>query len=299
VRHASFVLGMMLSFVAIQVVTSAADPRATAAALVAVVLPFGAAIVLVPPLLLRERPEFLGRGAPSAVGAIRDVLRNPHARLLLLVNSIEMMGAGVLGVISPFLAEYVLERPDLIGPLPAVFVVASIASIPLWIRLARRFGKRDTWLAAMVATAFAFGGMFFVGSGDVTLAVVLLVAAGTAQGCGGTVGPSILADVIDWDEWSTGERKEGAYSAAWGFTLKGAQAVVILLTGWVLQLSGFEPNAEQTPTANLALRSLFAGLPFVCFLVGAALFSRFRLDRREHDRIRADLDRRGAVSGAR
>ena len=294
VRHASFVIGMMLSFAGMQIVNNAADPRAAAAELAAVVIPIGAAILLLPPLLIRERREHLDRRPQSSFGALADVVRNPHARRLLLVNSIEMMGAGVLGVLSPFLAEYVLERPDLIGPLPAVFVVSSVVSIPVWIRLARRFGKRNTWIAAMIATALSFGGMFFAGPDTVVLAVVLLAVAGAAQGCGGTVGPSILADVIDWDEWATGQRKEGAYSAAWGFTLKGAQAVVILLAGWVLQLSGFEPNAEQTPTANLALRSLFAGLPFFCFLIGAWLFAGFQLDRAEHARIRGELDARGA-----
>ena len=42
---------------------------------------------------LRERPEFQGRGAEHPYRAFRDVIRNPHARLLLLVFGIESLGA--------------------------------------------------------------------------------------------------------------------------------------------------------------------------------------------------------------
>jgi GPH family glycoside/pentoside/hexuronide:cation symporter len=112
------------------------------------------------------------------------------------------------------------------------------------------------------------------------------------------VGPSILADVIDVDEHMSGERKEGAYSAAWGFAIKAGNALVILVSGLVLQVVGFEPNVEQTRTVDLAMRALYGGLPFTMFLTGAFLFRRFRLDAIEHARIRADLDARAAARDA-
>ena len=50
--------------------------------------------------------------------------------------------------------------------------------------------------------------------------------------------------------------------------------------------------AEQTPATDLALRGLFAGLPFVSFLAGFFIFARFRLDHHEHARVRQELERR-------
>ena len=63
-----------------------------------------------------------------------------------------------------------------------------------------------------------------------------------AAGCGGTVGPSIQGDVIDYDEFLTGERKEGSYFSAWSFVQKSATGVMLLLTGFVLQV--VEPHAN-------------------------------------------------------
>jgi GPH family glycoside/pentoside/hexuronide:cation symporter len=104
----------------------------------------------------------------------------------------------------------------------------------------------------------------------------------------------MLADAIDYDELESGERKEGAYSAAWGFALKSAIGIVIVLTGVVLQVSGFQPNVEQTYGAELALRGLFAGAPFAASLTALFLLRRFSLDAREHARIRAALDERSS-----
>jgi GPH family glycoside/pentoside/hexuronide:cation symporter len=198
----------------------------------------------------------------------------------------------VLGVLAPFVTEYVLGRPDLIAVVPAVFVVAGVASIPVWILLSRRFGKRNVWLFAMGSAGLCFGCTFFVGPGQLLVLCVLLAGAGAASACGGVIGASMLADVIDYDELHSGERKEGAYSAAWGFAFKLAIGLTVAMTGVALQLSGFQPNAEQTRTAELTLRGLFAGAPLAASAISMTFLARFSLDQREHDRIRALLDER-------
>ena len=187
---------------------------------------------------------------------------------------------------------YILKRPDLIGQLPAVFFVCSILSIPLWVRASRRFGKRNVWIVAMLGMAVSFGSTALIGEGDVTALAGILILAGVSAGCGGAIGFSMLADVIDYDEFQSGERKEGAYAAAQGFATKAANATIILVTSLVLQVSGFEPNVEQAPAVKLAISGLFAGGPFLLFLVGAYLLTRMRLDQREHARIQAELQRR-------
>ncbi len=294
-QRIAFVLGMMFAFVAIDFATNAEAPRAATARLAMAAVAFASLLLLVSPVALREPREHQGRGAGSPYRALRDVLVNPHARILLGVWFVEGLGGGVLGVLSPFYTQYIFKRPDLIAVVPAFFVLASICSIPIWVATSRRYGKRNVWLVALAGNAIFFGATFFIGEGQVVLLCVILAGAGASMGCGGVIGQSMLADVIDYDEYSSGERKEGAYSAAWGFALKLAIGLVIMLTGFALQASGFVPNAEQTPTAALTLRGLFAGAPVVAALLGFAILSRFRLDRAEHARIREALDARGSA----
>lgn len=291
-RHVSFIMGIIVAFPAVQWANNAADRREAALALGLAGLVLIPALLVIPALFVSEREAHQGRGAENPWAAFRDVGQNPHARVLLLVIFIESLGGGVLGVLAPYVAEYVLGRPDLIAALPGAYVAASVLSIPLWLRLARRFGKRRVWRWAMVGTALSFGGTVFVGRDDWILLAALLTGAGIAAGCGGAISQSLLADIIDYDELRTGQRKEGAYSAVAGFAYKAAAGGTVMLAGVALGASGFEPNVAQGPAALWTLKGLFAGAPFTAYVVGAWLFGRFHLDEAEHARVRAELDRR-------
>ena len=278
-RQASWTIGLFLAFGAIQAARNFDDPRGETGMLALVSGAVAVALLAVTPLAVREPTSHQGRGGSSLRGAWRDVLGSRNARILLLVWFIENLGVGVLGSIAPFVAEYVLRRPDLIGILPGVYVLAGIASLPLWVAAARRFGKHATWLAAMIAGGFGFGITFFVGPGQEGVMALALAIAGAGMGCGGALSSAVLADVIDADEERTGERKEGTYTAALNFALKAGIALSSGGTGVVLGLVGFVPNAEQSPETLLALRILFAGLPTVGFALGALAFFRFDLAR--------------------
>jgi GPH family glycoside/pentoside/hexuronide:cation symporter len=291
-NSAAFTFGMLLAFGGMQYVMNAEDPREAASRLalaVAALLPF---VLLVPPVRLRERIEYQGRGAASSLGAMKDVLANPHARLLLTVQFCQLAGSGVLGIMAPYLMRYVVKRPDLVGVMPGMFVIFTIIGIPVWIRISRSIGKKNSWIAGLLGSGLSFGMILFVGEGDLILLSVLLSSAGFFVGCGMMVGHSILADVIDWDELRTGERKEGAYSAAWGFAIKSATAIIIVVVSGALQFSDFEPNQEQSEGTLWMFRMLNGGLPLVMYTLAALLFRRFSLNESEHADVRAQLDRR-------
>jgi GPH family glycoside/pentoside/hexuronide:cation symporter len=281
-------LALLPAFAATQLVNNAPEPRTTAA-LLASAGSLGIAVLLLLPLRVREREEFRQRAAASSFRAIADVLRNRHARRILAVQFIDSLGLSVLGVLAPYFAEYVLQRTDLIASLPAVYTGALLVSIPVWVFVSRRFGKRRTWTLAMIGVALSFGATIAVHANDVALIVALLAAAGFFAGCGNPIGASMLADVIDADELATGQRKEGAYTAAFLFSFQVGGGIMILLVGVLLELSGFRPNQEQTQTAAWAMRGLFAGAPLLAMLSGAFLLRRYSLDAREHTRIRAAL----------
>ena len=99
----------------------------------------------------------------------------------------------------------------------------------------------------------------------------------------------MLADVIDADELATGKRKEGAYTAAFTFTFQVGNGITVALVGFALAFSGFRPNVVQTATVAWPMKALFAGMPLVMLLVGAAVLRPYTLDEHTHARIRAGL----------
>lgn len=291
-RHVTWTVGSVLSLSGMFLLIASDTPRTTAFWVAGLAGVTTAGLIAYAGLRLRERAEYQGRGGQNPYGAFLDVLRNPHARLLLIVFFIENVGGATIPILTPYISEYIVGTPHYTTFYILLYMLASIGSVPLWLPLSRRFGKKNLWLFSMLLTAVSFGGMFFVQEGSVALISALALLAGLGGGCGGIVGPSVQADVIDYDEYATGERKEGAYFAAWGLAFKAATGICIFLTGNVLEWSGFQPNAEQTETAKLALLSLYALFPLVCYGVGAALFTRFELNEREHAEIRRVLEER-------
>ncbi len=306
VRHAFYTFGSTLSLISFYILIRAEKEgpevvRDTALWLSLLAAGIMAVLIVFAVSKLRERPDYQGRVNKSPYQAFADVWRNPHARLLIVVTFIEHVGSAAIGALTLYVAQYVVGAPLWAPAIILCYMLPSTFSVPMWIPLSRRFGKIRLWMFSMLLTGVSFGAMFllpFIESTLVKLVYISVLAAfaGLAAGCGGTVSPSIQGDVIDYDEYITGERKEGSYFAAWNFVYKGATGVMLLLTGFVLEFSGFVPNQAQTMTVQIAMVTLYGLFPFVCYMIGAALFTRFKFDEAAHAKIRAELDKRNAAS---
>jgi GPH family glycoside/pentoside/hexuronide:cation symporter len=291
-RHLGWTLGSVLAVGGLAILDTATDARSTALMLALGASVITAGLILWTSLRVRERPEFQGRGAANPYGAFRDIWRNPHARVLLIVYAIESLGGATIGILTPYVGQYIVGRPDLTALAIFAYMIASVVFVPVWLPLSRRLGKKRLWLGSMILTAFAFGGMFFLQKDSIVLLNVLAMLAGAAASCGSMMGPSIQADVIDFDEHATRERKEGSYFAAWNFVFKCATGLTQMLTGYVLTFSGYVPNTEQSDGTKLAILALYGLFPFTCYLIGAALFAGFKLDEAGYAKIRTELDAR-------
>lgn len=284
-------LGAFAAVGCLLVITKSDDPRTTVFVLVAVIAVFTALFTMGSALRLRERAELQGRGPQAVLGMYRDLAVNPHARLLLAVFFIESLGGATIGVLTPYMAQYVIL--EISFPLVVLtYMVAQTVSVPVWTPLSRVFGKKRLWLASMVGTAVGFGCFFLLGAGDIVPTYVLAFLLGAAAGCGNVIAPSVQSDIIDWDELRTGERKEGGYFAAFSFMQKSAAGVTIMLSGVVLQVAGYEPNVDQSEAVQTAIKALYALFPLSCYLIGAVMFVRFSLGEKEHEEIRSQLEAR-------
>lgn len=286
-RHAAYTLGSILALFSLQVfvTTQESSPEeihdvvsrfAVYAALLFALLVLAAVVVL------KEDRDSARTVRKEIYGSLVDVWRNRHARLLLVVTFIENIGLAAITVLTLYVTEYVLHKPLLSGVMILCYMLPSAALAPLWPRIALKLGKTRLWRHSMVLTGLSFGAMFpvmyFQGALQVPAMLVLVFIAGVAAGCGGTLGPSVQSDVIDFDEANTGERKQGTYFAAWNFVFKSAYGVMMLLTGFALQATGFVPQQEQTAAVIFAMISLYSLLPMACYLTGAWIFGKFDLN---------------------
>ena len=303
VRHIGFTLGSILALVSMSLLISEENSSDGNVRLMARNLAFFAIgamslMIFYAVSRLKENPEFQNRVNKNPFKAFRDVWVNPHARILIVVLFIENIGGAVIGVLTLYVTQYIVEAPAWAPLIIFAYMLPSALSVPLWIPLSRKFGKVNLWVFSLAFTGISFGGIFIIPFLELVNDRLIVMFAGAflggmAAGCGGAIGPSVKGDVIDYDEYLTGERKEGSYFAALNFVFKTATGIMLLVTGFVLQFSGFIPNQPQTMEVKIALISLYGLVPLVFYSLGAfLLFKKFTFGEKEHTLIKEQIKKR-------
>ena len=162
---------------------------------------------------------------------------------------------------------------------------ATILSMPCWLALAGKVGKFRAWLVYNMFTAVTNGLFVFVGKGDPKLCVALAFLNGLPNGAQ-FITESILADVIDYDEFLTGQRSEGRFTIFTTFIPKivsiPAQALPLAALagfGFVQPIDGVPQ--EQPEAVIRFIKLVFFVFPFFLALASFAVKATFPLSTAE------------------
>ncbi len=250
-----------------------------------------------------ENPAYSRRKPNPLVPGVRRVIRNRPFRILLGAFLCSSIAITVNPLLMPFFLQYALGVDSWVewtGVLMLVSYGVGTATIPLWLRLARRYGKKQTWiwslwiLVAFDLSLFAFPS-FATGEAAMGWVVALFLLRGTSMTAGLFLAPAIQADVIDYDELYTGKRREAQYAALWSIATKLALIPALSLPLVLLAALGFEPNVEQTETVRWVIRGLYGLVPGIMVIGVVLIVRRFPIDERTHRATLAAIEahRRG------
>jgi Na+/melibiose symporter-like transporter len=223
-----------------------------------------------------------------------------NGSFMLLFTGFLMLSMGTTWASSMFmlLATFVVGVEDDIQAILLGFYFINLLSLPVWMWISYRIGKRETWLLGAVIFCIASPGYAMLGSGDVVGLIVVLGLYGIAGGNFGAISLSMKADVIDIAALRTGNHVAGSYMAVWSLGTKMFQAVAIGLALPVLAYFGFDPQGENGPDELRALSLNIVVVPMI--LYGAAVFViwRYPLSAKRMARLHAAFARRKARRSA-
>jgi GPH family glycoside/pentoside/hexuronide:cation symporter len=242
---------------------------------------------------IREHPRALGLQHPGLFKGLRDVFRNRPFLILLISYTISAIGNNLPATLILYYVEYVLQS-KLADAFLLVYFVTGIVFLPGWVYVARRIGKKKAWLGSMAINGGAFVGVFFLGAGDELAYAILVFLSGIGFGATLALPSAIQADVIDYDELLTGDRREGQYIGLWNISKKLAAAVGVGAGLATLGMAGYTPNVTQSEEVVFTLRVLYAGVPSLCNFVAFIIALAYPIDGSTHAAIRRAVDRRKA-----
>lgn len=246
-------------------------------------------------LALWRVPEPQQRGATASfsMAGLRTAWRNGPFRRLLLAWLLNGVANGLPATLVLFYVTHVLQAPDLGGVVLLLYFGAGIAAVPLWLGLARRYGKHRVWIGAMLWTCAVFATVPLLGAGQTTAFLVVSVLTGVCLGADLALPPAMQADVIDLDTARTRQQRAGFFFALWGMATKLALAAAVGIAYPLLDLAGFDPGAAQNDRGALfALAALYAWAPVVFKLAAIAAMWRYPITAARQERLHARIMRR-------
>ncbi|TGK03927.1 MFS transporter [Leptospira semungkisensis] len=247
----------------------------------------------------KKDPDHIVSGSFSAFfQSTRSILKNRFFRPLLLAFIVATFARTLnssIGLLY-YKQRLLLEDSKVVVRILLPFVFFLIVSIPLWVYLAKRFGKK--WPA--------FWGSFLLGVMTVVLYPNLppgsyeapLIAAFFGGFFAGSIllFDSLVADIVDYDELISGEKREGAYFGFWKMATKVVRAIGFACLGFLLEEIGYkEGSAVQDPSLGQNLTILFGPVVGGFFIAGSLIFSRLQLTPETHKRIQDLLVRKRII----
>ncbi len=241
--------------------------------------------------VIKEQPQTMKQPKVKFARGLRTVLQNRPFIVLLAAYTISAIGNNLPATLILYYVEYVLNS-KLADLFLLLYFVTGIVFLPGWIRLSQKIGKKKSWLGAMAINSGAFIGVFFLGPGDAWIYGILVFLSGIGFGATLALPSAIQADVIDYDELISGQRREGQYIGLWSISKKLAAAAGIGIGLAVLGMSGYQPNVEQTESVKLTLRSLYALVPSLCNIAGFLIALAYPISSEVHASIRSRIAKR-------
>ena len=140
VRHIGFTFGSILSLVTMSLLISEetspnGNVRDLAGNLALVAVAAMSLMIFFSVSKLKENPDFRNRVNKNPFKAFKDVWTNPHARILIIVLFIENLGGAVIGVLTLYVTQYVVEAPEWAPLIILAYMLPSALSVPMWIPL--------------------------------------------------------------------------------------------------------------------------------------------------------------------
>lgn len=263
---ATFVLGMVIGGAAGPLIERVGY-RSAALVYAGIALP----LLYVPLLVLRERHgrQIAERERLTLKDALAAMARNRAFLIMTATGTLYWSVTTFVQAIIPFIVTEIcgLTKGDtLYFYVPAM--AASLACYPLVTWATDRLDKSTVFSASLIASGLVLPGLLFIGDWIPlplkTQGIIWITLQAVAMSGVTMLPPAFGAEITDYDEELTGQRREGTYYATWGLLDQAINGVASAVLPLILLLG----RSRSAPRGPLGVR-------IVGLLSGAMMIAAF------------------------
>jgi GPH family glycoside/pentoside/hexuronide:cation symporter len=203
----------------------------------------------------------------------------------LLLNGAIIVHLAAITVVATIVNYYFKYNLRSEALTPVAFVglfVAAALTLPLWLKLEKKIGRKATFNAGMALLSLMLVPLILIENPNPYVVIAVMIVAGAGMSTIYVFPWSMVPSTIDYSEWKTGQRHEGLFYGFFYFSFKAAAALGGLLAGLGLDLAGYSASAGESGTLGdgtlTGIRILLTALPIALMMAGIAFVHFYPID---------------------
>jgi GPH family glycoside/pentoside/hexuronide:cation symporter len=207
--------------------------------------------------------------------SIKKLFINSQSNFFVICG-LSQFAAALPAVLVLFFIKDYLQAEEYTGVFLLAYFAAGAALMPVWVTLADKIGKAQSWRISMILACATFIWAFTLTEGDIIAFGIICVLSGLAFGADLALPPALLADRLSSASDRDGGTAKTSYYATLSFISKAALGLAGGITFLLLDLSGFEAGSkDNSATALNTLIVLYALIP--CLIKAGSIWALTRM----------------------
>jgi len=242
----------------------------------------------------RERVEPPPAQQKNLKEDIKNLFNNKPWVILFFVGVISFIMFSLQNLSIAYYFKYYIGQEQSVQVFNVTGAIALILGIPFSKPLAKRFGKRNVFMASSLLSGMFFILLYIPGIENLYSIYTLNILAKFTYAPAVPLLWTMLADTADYSEWKYHRRSTGLVFSAATFAQKAGWGIGGALAGWLLVLFNFEANVEQTATALTGIKLMISVIPGILYMSCAVLLYYYDIDQKTCLQMEKELEERRA-----
>ncbi|RJX71952.1 MFS transporter [Vibrio sinensis] len=218
---------------------------------------------------------------PSLSSLISSVKLNMPLHFLSAYTTFVYITYTLWMAVAIYYINYVLNDSGFIGSFFFVQTAAYAAGTVIAGRLVDWIGKKRLALFTLPLGAGALAIQYTIDPSNLMLIMACVCVYSVALAINFVVMWSMVADTVEYSEWKTQVRAEGAIYGYFNFITKIAMAIGGGLAGWLLQYYGYSSETISAEAVN-GINLMMTVIPAVLFIVSIVFIRFYQIDEHQY-----------------
>ena len=234
--------------------------------------------------------------------SIKDTFKtlrtNKPLGILCASSFFYLIGTFAVGGSTAYYAIYVLGNASFIIWITLATLIVGFVLAPFVPGLVTRFGKKNLYQYCGLFTVIGGVAVFFVPGDQPLLALLCIAVKGVGISLINTLMFALEADTVEYGEWKTGHRSEGASYAIFSFTRKITQSLGGALGAFALAAGSYVTKLAagqvQPDSAIIAIKASLGLVPAVAAILAMLCFIKYPLTEKRYANMVSETETRKA-----